>query len=214
MRLEALTKAGDIQAAVELLRHAHRTEDVEMVLTACEALLPAWGTEWLAHVPAVRGALRWAVDSLFIFEDALRRGWAKEQALATRIANLARLLPNPQPPDVRVNCEHCHKGATGWRGDDLLECKPCKGKGYTLTIAPTHALRLAIDALKIAKGEGWFDWWPESDNAWCKSHYGSGVRSITYLPQIYGEPKHLAAEVFEDGATRCGPICPPLPEVN
>lgn len=135
---------------------------------------------------------------------------------ATRLANLTRLLPNPQPPDIWVHsCEQCVvKGVYGLTDvESTFPHKPeCEDLGMqrselcissSTIISPTHALRLYVDALMIAKGDDWWDWiWDKANER--ESYYPSDSNWIMLS----------SAKVFKDGTIECGPTCPPLPEVD
>lgn len=88
--------------------------------------------------------------------------WAVNARQATRIANLARLLP--KQPQAWGECKWCYgTGRTATtmgerlRGD-LRTCTYCYGSKRTPRLTPTCALRLYIDALMLAKGDGFLEW--------------------------------------------------------
>jgi len=127
-----------------------------------------------------------------------------------RIANLARLLPNPQPMTRDGKCSKCRGyGRVGsWTEP---HCEACNGYGSApRTPDSTHALPLYIKALILAKGEDWFNWlfraeaftdpWRNPDEPDCM--FWMDDDDVRY------------AKVFEDGTIECGEICPELPEVK
>ena len=217
-RLEQLTAQGDVEATSALLRHAMRSEDIDGVLRACEAFPVTFvdidGAALMdvierGHAPSVRDALRWAVDSLttptresevhgvlpdgrtITLSGDLEVWPVQYTGLATRIANLARLLPNPQPDDLIGVLEHTYSGETKeLRSPD---------------VHPKHSLRLYVDALKVAKGDGWWEW-----PGWLNGQERIGVEAMgTNWFVAYGETR-----IYQDGRVECGAIAPPLPRVE
>jgi hypothetical protein len=211
---------ADPDALLVFLRDRLRHEDVSGVLDACEALYHSVMTPpledcscgWCCDKWGVRDALRWVLSSAVQRHVECRQSddWSSClcKIVAIRIANLARLLPNPQPMTYPPsNPRHSHEV-------DALAVLT----GQVVPVpAQTHALRFYVDALMLVKGDGWFDWWLEDlkGNGW---HRGSapmirGGRVLTSLADIYGSDGP-ATEVYDDGTIRCGPECPPLPEVS
>lgn len=239
-RLERLTAAGDISAARALLRASMRSGNVSGALDGCEVLIvPPEGTVVFILQPIsdpphiwrqqVRSALRWAVDGLDALMPASaycgsrRRGmeycgdgsclgadggciyWeSARDDMAVRVANLARLLPNPQP------LEHVVIEARGHR------------EGTTREIvhpAPGHALRLYIDALRVAKGEGWwrdaFLLFHPSPILQDFSGPGDGGWAFKITEDVPGENRtRVVATVYQGGTVECGIDCPALPRVT
>lgn len=117
---------------------------------------------------------------------------------ATRLANLARLLSDPHD---MLECEHAPESE--WiELEGFLSCPRC-GHMPSETPASTHALRLYVDALMIAKGDDWWDWiWDKANER--ESYYPSDSNWIMLS----------SAKVFKDGTIKCGPTCPPLQEVT
>ncbi len=151
--------------------------------------------------------------------DSQPRHYVCERA-AIRVVNLARLLPNPQPPG-EIICGKCsarvgekHKeGCPVW--NVLLESMHTK-----TVIAPTHALRIYIDALKLAKGEGWYEWLEDNTFYSDDKRFNNGHKTVwtpcSDMDYRNGQGNMLCANgctVFDNGAIECGPVCPPLPVV-
>lgn len=188
----------DPDALAKELRDAMRREDVCRILTACEALLrdlcDCGHDRVFAEdakertIPQVRQAMRWVVDTLQGLQIGHWSGGVMEQAV--RAANLARLLPNPQPMDCRF-CKGLCKGPF----NNISHVAPVP--------APTHALRLYVDALMLAKGEGWHGWLRRAvPKGWTVSDVANRL--------WFG--KHCRIDT--DGSIECGEHCPQLPEVT
>lgn len=187
---------NDPQALAHSLRDARRHNDLEGVLDACERLL-AQGE----HVPRVRDALRWGVDALDVevrpatFHDP--QAWLRNQS--SRIANLARQLLDPQPRERPPSQYKLYDGT------DSIH--------HPLKPAPTHALRIYVDALMIAKGEVWLGWLvdrTERDGWYLYSSTTSAVFEVWASP----EPQFPTVKAYKDGRIECGETMPPVPEVK
>lgn len=115
---------------------------------------------------------------------------AELRALARRVGNIARSIPDLQP--MGLMCLVC----------DTYSPKACPTCGGTdiQWPAPTHALSLYISSRTLCNTTWSIDIFPDSDGwAWDESDYR------------YRHHAGTGAKVWDDGKFECGPSCPPLP---
>lgn len=256
--LESAIIDGDATEAFHVFDSLWRKNDLAAVLDTCERLMTfahpnVTPSLYVPFVPVVRESLRhsltilksrvgysqrYSIDGQTPYKTAHDDGLsmvvtAEDKAIATRVVNLARLLPDPQQMSYKP-CGYCNGTGCGRgriselvRGVGLPPCGGCHGTGTVLVAAPTHALALCVDAFQLAKADGgWWPWWcrsipqdpnPEGVTYWWVSRdkRSTGVMCL----RSRGHTGHrwvqkIGVLVRATGVIECDDICPPLPVLD